>query len=159
MDIKTQRIIISGLVSIIVFFIVISFFSSSSDTETSNSAEEGSELGLNPIKQFLPSGGVGAACTESVGVILEQGFGAKITINGKTITPEELNVNLNPDGSLSNKITASRSTGEYSFEPSPNCPKGNVIRPNSNLLAVCVYKLSDKAQACVVSDTFKFDAI
>ncbi len=111
------------------------------------------------IKGFLPQGGTGAACSEDVGVLLAQGYSATLTINGVSLAPEDLNVNLEADGTVSNVITATRSKGQFSFKPGTDCPKGELIRPTNNALTVCVWANSDVSRSCVLTETYRFDAI
>lgn len=112
-----------------------------------------------PIEGFLPKSGEASACSEQIGVDLAPGFGAKLTINGKEIAPEEMNVNLDEDGNISEVITASRSLGQYTFSPEDNCPNGSLLRPLDNVLEVCVYRLSDNTQSCAVRRENIFDAL
>ena len=111
------------------------------------------------IKEFLPRGGTGAACTEEVGVQVTQGYSAKLTINGIKLKPEELNVILGPDGNITNEITATRSKGQFSFAAEPDCPNGKLVRPTENLLRVCVYESIDPTERCIITETHSFDAI
>lgn len=112
-----------------------------------------------PIEGFLPRSGEASACREEIGVDLAPGFGAKLTINGIEIAPEDMNVNLDDEGNISDVITASRSLGEYTFKPDDNCPNGSLLRPLNNLLEVCVYRLSDNSQSCAVNRENEFDAL
>lgn len=116
-------------------------------------------VATGPIEGFLPKSGEASACSEEIGVDLAPGFGAKLTINGIDIAPEEMNVNLNANGEISEVITASRSLGQYTFEPEDNCPNGSLLRPLGNVLEVCVYRLSDNTQACAIRQERIFDAL
>lgn len=120
---------------------------------------EDSPTGTGPIEGFLPRSGEASACREQIGVDLADGFGAKLTINGTEIPPEEMNVNLDENGEISEVITASRSLGHYTFAPDDNCPNGSLLRPVDNVLEVCVYRLSDVTQACTVRQENIFDAL
>lgn len=111
------------------------------------------------IEGFLPRSGEASACSEDVGVDLAGNFGAKLTINGTVIAPEDMNVNLTPEGEISSVITASRSLGQYTFRPDENCPNGSLLRPVGNILQVCVYRLSDAAQTCTQQVEKIFDAL
>jgi hypothetical protein len=112
-----------------------------------------------PIEGFLPKSGEASACSEEIGVDLAPGFGAKLTINGTEIAPEEMNVNLDEEGNISDVVTASRSLGQYTFSPEDNCPNGSLLRPLDNVLEVCIYRLSDNTQACAVRRQNIFDAL
>ncbi len=112
-----------------------------------------------PVEGFLPRSGEASACREAVGVDLIPGYGATLTINGTEITPEQMNVNLDGDGEITDVITASRSLGHYTFEPDDNCPNGTFLRPVDNVLEVCVFRLSDPTQRCVSQVERVFDAL
>jgi|GEM_PF-3805969 len=174
MSIKTQKLIVIALSVILVIFTISAIVYSANNPDktasvsnSNNLAEVDDEDGevqenpefIKPITKFFPSGGAGTACTESVGVVVKQGYGAILTINNQKLTDSQLNVNLNDDGTVSNKITATRSSGEYSYKPSEECPKSGLIRPQKNILNVCVYSKSDITKACVYKDSFEFDAI
>ena len=117
-----------------------------------------SDSAAGAIEGFLPRSGEGSACREEIGVDLAPGFGAKLTINGIVIPPEQMNVNLDENGEISDVVTASRSLGYYTFKPDDNCPNGTYIRPVDNVLEVCVFRLSDATQACTVRTENVFDA-
>ena len=119
----------------------------------------GDELAVDPIEAFLPRSGEASACREEVGVDLAAGFGAILTINGIEIAPEDMNVNLDENGEISDVITASRSLGHYTFKPDDDCPNGSLLRPVGNVLDVCVYRLSDVSRACAVRRTNVFDSL
>ncbi len=112
-----------------------------------------------PIEAFLPRSGEASACSEEVGVDLIPGYGADLTINGITIAPEQMNVNLDEAGEITNEITASRSLGHYTFRPDDNCPNGTYLRPVDNVLEVCVYRLDDTTRRCTVQRESVFDAL
>lgn len=112
-----------------------------------------------PVEGFLPRSGEASACREEVGVDLIPGYGADLTINGREIAPEEMNVNLDALGQITNEITASRSLGQYTFRPEDNCPNGSLLRPVDNVLEVCVYRLSDPSKRCVRQVERVFDAL
>ncbi|MEM7337338.1 MAG: hypothetical protein AAF467_01755 [Actinomycetota bacterium] len=112
-----------------------------------------------PIEGFLPRSGEGTACREPVGVDLAPGFGATLTINGIAIAPEEMNVNLDPEGNPTGVVTASRSLDQYTFGPEPNCPDGRVIRATDNLVQACIYRLEDGPGTCTLNTEFTFDAL
>lgn len=116
------------------------------------------QVAVSPIEGFLPRSGEASACREAIGVDLAQGFGATLTINGRDIAPEEMNVNVDDDGEITNVITASRSLGHYTFQPDDNCPNGRYIRPVGNVLEVCVYRLEDTSRACSLRTENVFDA-
>ncbi len=92
-----------------------------------------------------PFGGSGGACREKIGVDLETGYGATFVLNGEPIPAEILQV-------------AQRPSTSYTFKPQDACPNGEYVRPTSNKLEICVYKLSDPSQACIFNDTHTFDA-
>jgi hypothetical protein len=117
------------------------------------------DVTVGPIEGFLPKSGEASACSEPVGVDLVPGFGAELTINGLLIAPEDMNVNLTPEGEISTVITASRSLGHYTFRPDDNCPNGSRLRPVGNVLQVCVYRLSDATQTCTQQTEKIFDAL
>lgn len=112
-----------------------------------------------PIESFLPRSGEASACSEEVGVDLIPGYGAILTINGVEIAPEDMNVNLDDDGEITNVITASRSLGHYTFRPDDNCPNGTFLRPVDNVLEVCVFRLSDPDRGCTLRRENVFDAL
>ncbi len=111
---------------------------------------------INPIEGFLPRSGEGSGCQEPVGVDLITGYAATLTINGIRITPEEMNVNLDDDGQISQEITASRSLSQFTFGPEPDCPNGRVLRPTDNVMQACVYRLEDGPESCTVAE-YVFD--
>ena len=114
---------------------------------------------INPIEGFLPESGEASACSEPIGVDLGPGFGARLTINGVPIAPEDMNVNLTEAGEVSNVVTATRSLGQYTFEADDNCPNGSLLRPVGNVLEVCVFRLSDTSQTCTLVRENIFDAL
>jgi hypothetical protein len=116
-------------------------------------------VGGGLIEGFLPQAGEASACREPVGVDLVPGFGAELTINGIDIAPEQMNVNLDGNGEITNVITASRSLGHYTFQPTDACPNGTYLRPVDNVLEVCVYRLSDPDRTCTLRTSNVFDAI
>jgi hypothetical protein len=117
-----------------------------------------SDPAASPIEGFLPRSGAGSACREPVGVDLIDGYGAVLTINGIRIAPEQMNVVLGPDGVPTREITASRSLGHYTFGPEEECPNGAVIRATDNVMQVCVYRLAEGPESCIISE-FSFDAL
>ncbi len=179
-----QRFIMGGMVAAALFFIVLgaiyqddnpldepSFVggdagpvATAPDAEGSGGstgaapADEQPQAPVGPIEEFLPRSGAASACREAVGVDLATGFGAKLTINGIEIEPEQMNVNLDEDGAITDVITASRSLGQYTFRPDDNCPNGRFIRPVDNVLEVCVYRIEDNQQSCAFRDRNVFDA-
>ena len=124
------------------------------DGATVEAAETGGVV--DPIEQWFPQSGAGAACREPVGVDLIGGFGATLTINGISIAPEEMNVKLDEEGNPTNEITASRSLGHYTFGPEIECPNGPVLRARDNQMQACVYRLVEGPETCVVS-RYSFD--
>ncbi len=126
--------------------------------ESTIPAAASGETNVELIQRFLPSGGTASACSEDVGVIVAQGFAAELTINGRTLADNELNVNLNSDGSVANQITATRSRGQYSFTPSDDCPSSGLIRATNNTLEVCVFRLGDAGRRCLAMESFTFNA-
>lgn len=113
---------------------------------------------VDPVEGFLPKGGAGSACSEPVGVTLAPGYAATLTINGVQIPPDQMNVKLDANGQPTKEITASRSLGQYTFGPEPNCPQGKVLRPTQNVLRACVYRIESGPTTCVVAE-HTFDAI
>lgn len=113
---------------------------------------------VNPIERFLPKSGQASACSEPVGVDLKPGYAATITINGTEIPPEDLNVVLDDDGSISREITASRSIGHYVYGPEEDCPNGRLLRATDNVLKVCVYRPEDGPDSCEVTE-YSFDTL
>lgn len=111
------------------------------------------------IEGFLPQSGEASACREAVGVDLAPGFGAFLTINGIEIAPEQMNVVLDDDGSITSEITASRSIGHYTFAPDESCPNGRFLRAVDNRLEVCVFRLTDANQTCAFRAEHNFDAL
>lgn len=112
----------------------------------------------NPIEEFLPRSGQASACREPVGVDLQPGYAAVLTINGIEIAPEEMNVVLDEDGEPTQEQTASRSLGQYTFGPEENCPNGRVLRATDNVLQACVYRVEDGAESCVTAEN-EFDLL
>lgn len=112
----------------------------------------------SPIEQFLPKAGQASACREPVGVDLAAGYAATLTINGVAIAPEEMNVNLDADGQITDEVTASRSLGHYTFGPEPDCPNGAVLRATDNLLQACVYRIEEGPESCQPSE-YTFDVL
>ena len=110
------------------------------------------------IEGFLPQGGEASACSEPVGVDLIGGYGARLTINGIEISPEEMNVNLDADGEITNVLTPTRSLGHFTFQPGDDCPNGRWLRAVDNVLDVCVYRFDDPS-ACALRTEFRFDAL
>lgn len=131
-------------------------------------AQPGDEpaVSTTPIDGFLPKSGAASACQEPIGVDLATGYGARLTINGTEIQPEDMNVVrdddgnaiLDEDGNISRTQTAGRSIGHYTFAADDNCPNGPLIRARDNLLEVCVYRLSDTSEACIYRTSNEFDA-
>lgn len=112
----------------------------------------------NPVDGFLPKSGTASACSEPIGVDLASGFGARLTINGKDVPPEDMNLVFDEDGNVRDTQSAERSIGHYTFEADENCPNGPLIRARDNLLEVCVYRLSDATQECIFRTSNEFDA-
>ena len=113
---------------------------------------------VNPVEGFLPKSGEGSACREPVGVTLAPGYAATLTINGIQIPGDEMNVKLDANGQPTKEISASRSLGQYTFGPEPNCPQGKILRPTQNVLKACVYRIEDGPANCVVAE-HTFDAL
>lgn len=111
------------------------------------------------IEGFLPEGGEASACREPIGVDLAAGFGARLIINGVEITPEQMNVNLDDSGEITNVITPSRSLGHYTFRPDDTCPNGRFLRPLDNVLEVCVFRFDDPSEGCTLETEYVFDAL
>ena len=115
--------------------------------------------GSQIIEGFLPQGGEASACSEPVGVDLIPGYGARLTINGIDIAPEEMNVNLDADGEITNVLTPTRTLGHFTFEPGDDCPNGRWLRPVDNVLDVCVFRFDDPSSSCTLRTEFRFDAL
>ncbi len=113
---------------------------------------------IDPVEGFLPKGGEASACSEPVGVTLAPGYAATLTINGIQIPPDQMNVKLDANGQPTKEVTASRSLGQYTFGPEPNCPRGKVLRPTQNVVQACVYRIEDGPTNCVVAE-HTFDAL
>jgi len=111
------------------------------------------------IEGFLPRGGEASACSEPIGVDLAAGFGARLTINGIEIAAEEMNVNLDENGEISNVITPTRSLGHFTFEAEDVCPNGRFLRPLANKLEVCVVRFDDPSGSCTLETEYIFDAL
>ncbi len=111
------------------------------------------------IEGFLPRGGEASACSEAVGVDLVSGYGARLTINGIEIAPEEMNVNLDANGEITNVLTPTRTLGHFTFQPTDECPNGRWLRPVDNVLDVCVYRFDDPSASCTLRTEFRFDAL
>ncbi len=111
------------------------------------------------IEALLPEGGEASACREPIGVDLAAGFGARLTINGIEITPEEMNVNLDDSGEITNVITPTRSLGHFTFAAEDKCPNGRFLRPLENVLEICVYRFDDPSEGCTLETEYIFDAL
>lgn len=110
------------------------------------------------IVEFFPINEA-SACSEPVGVQVTPGHGALLTINGQRMAPDQLNVNLDATGNMTDVPTASRTTGHYTYQPEADCPHGSVIRTTQNVLEVCVYRLGDNSQTCIATRQHVFDAV
>jgi hypothetical protein len=115
---------------------------------------EGAPLDVNPIQEWLPRSGIGSTCSEAVGVDLIPGFGAVLTINGRTIGEDELNGNTE-----SGSVDASRTLGQYVYGPEEDCPNGAILRPQNNIVEACVYRLDEGPANCRTYPPFTFDAL
>lgn len=111
-----------------------------------------------PIEGFLPRSGEASACREPVGVDLVEGFAATLTINGVEIPPEQMNVNLDAAGEITEEITASRSLSVYTFGPEEDCPNGEILRATDNVMQACVYRVEDGPANCVITEV-RFDVL
>ncbi len=131
---------------------------SASDT-TLAPAADAAPAATRIIEGFLPQGGEASACSEPVGVDLIGGYGARLTINGIEIAPEEMNVNLDTDGEITNVLTPTRTLGHFTFQPEDACPNGRWLRPVDNVLDVCVYRFDDPSASCALRTEFRFDAL
>jgi len=134
------------------------FGASASDT-TLASGIDTAPAATQIIEDFLPQAGEASACREPVGVDLVGGYGARLTINGIEIAPEEMNVNLDDDGEITNVLTATRTLGHYTFQPTDECPNGRWLRPTDNLLEVCVFRFDDPAASCALRAEYSFDSL
>lgn len=111
------------------------------------------------IEDFLPRGGDAVACEEDVGVDLANGYGARLTINGKDVPEEIMDLARDPEGEvIPGRKSAFRSIGYYTFRPDDNCPNGQWLRPVDNVLDVCVFRLDDPGQECTVRSQYVFSA-
>jgi len=131
---------------------------SSSDTSLAPSADA-APASSAIIEGLLPQGGEASACSEPVGVDLSPGYGARLTINGIEIAPEEMNVNLDANGEITNVMTPTRTLGHFTFEPDEDCPNGRRLRPLGNVLEVCVYRFDDPSASCALRTEYVFDAL
>jgi hypothetical protein len=102
----------------------------------------------NPVRAFFPSSGQGSTCTEPVGVELVPGFAASLTINGVDIDPARMN---DPAG-------AAGSINRFTYGPEEGCPHGELLRPRSNVVEACVWRLGDSPASCRTF-RFEFDAL
>ena len=109
---------------------------------------------VNPIEEFLPVSPTGANCREPVGVDLIPGYAASLVINGQRVPPEDMN-GANPE---TGAIPAGRTQGRYTYGPEDGCPNGALLRPRSNTVQACVYKIEDGPETCSVSE-FTFNAL
>ena len=130
----------------------------SAATAGSGGGATGTTAPISPIEGFLPRSGEASACQEPVGVDLIPGYGATLEINGIEIAPEQMNVNVDDEGNVTDEITASRSLSVYTFGPEPGCPNGAVLRATQNVMRVCVYRLEDGPAGCVVTEV-TFDVV
>lgn len=131
-----------------------------SATENTLATDAGAEPAATQIiEDFLPRGGEASACSEPVGVDLIGGYGARLTINGIEIAPEEMNVNLDANGEITNVLTPTRTIGHFTFQPTDECPNGRWLRPIDNVLDVCVYRFDDPSASCALRTEFRFDAL
>lgn len=116
---------------------------------------EQAPLDVNPIEDWLPRSGIGSTCSEAVGVDLIPGFAAVLTINGQTLTDEQMN-GVDPD---TGAIPASRSLGQYTYGPEEDCPNGVLLRPQNNRVEACVYRITEGPESCRTYPAFTFDAL
>ena len=167
------RIIVTALLSSALLLIVLATFYQSDDTQNptrtlDNADAVDNPLGTNPtnpentetdlIKSFFPAGGTGGACQEAVGVQLELGYGANLTINDKEVPEEKMNLIVDELGNPTGAVSAARSTGKYTFRPESGCPNDTYLRPIDNVLQACVYDLTDQEKKCIITETYNFDA-
>ena len=113
---------------------------------------------VGPIEGFLPRSGEASACREPVGVDLIEGYAATLTINGVEIPPEQMNVNLDEAGEITEEVTASRSLSVYTFGPEEDCPNGEILRATNNVMQACIYRLEDGPASCVITEV-TFDVL
>lgn len=97
-----------------------------------------------PIEGWFPSGGQGAACQEPVGVDLAPGYRASLTVNGVPI----------PDGELNDPGSAGASLNQVTWGPEADCPRGEVLRPEGNVVEACVWRVEDRPANCT---TYRFE--
>lgn len=115
--------------------------------------------GPSPVERFLPEGGAAVACEEQVGVDLLPGYGARLTINGREVPDDVMDLVFDEDGKvIPGDKSAFRSIGFYTFTPDANCPNGKWLRPVDNVLDICVYRLEDPARSCTLTTQYVFDA-
>lgn len=110
---------------------------------------EAAPLDVNPIEAWLPKSGEGSTCSEAVGVDLIPGYGAVLTINGVTLTEDQTNDRLSAGGSL----------GQVTYGPEEDCPNGQLLRPQGNVVEACVYRLVEGPENCRIYPSFTFDAL
>jgi hypothetical protein len=171
---RRQRWISVGILAVAVGFLILAAVYDGEDStgsiRASNLGESATDTTLAPsvdaapatagiIEEFLPRGGEASACSEPVGVDLSAGYGARLTINGIDIAPEQMNVNLDDNGEITNVMTPTRTLGQFTFQPDDNCPNGRWLRPLNNVLEVCVYRFDDPAARCTVRTEYVFDAL
>jgi hypothetical protein len=171
---RRQRWISAAILAMAAGLLVIAVVYGDDDTSGSGRAgglgASASETTLGPgvdaapaaaqiIEGLLPESGEASACREAVGVDLAGGYGARLTINGIEVEPEEMNVNLDGNGNITNVMTPTRTLGQFTFQPDEDCPNGRWLRPLDNVLEVCVYRFDDPSAACTVRTEYVFDAL
>lgn len=170
-----QRWISAGILAAAIGFLILAAIYGDNDSTGSNRAAglgaTAAETTLAPgaeaavpaaariIEGFFPEGGEASACSEPVGVDLSAGYGARLTINGIEVAPEEMNVNLDADGAITNVMTPTRTLGRYTFQPTDECPNGRWLRPIDNVLEICVYRFDDPSASCTIRSEYTFDAL
>lgn len=103
---------------------------------------------VDPVEGWYPQGGQAAACTEGVGVDLAPGYRASLTINGVPI----------PDDQLNDPESAAATLNRYTWGPERDCPRGEILRPEANVLEACVWRIGEPASTCRPY-RFTFDAL
>ena len=137
-----QRWISAGILAVAVGFLVLAAVYDGGDTtgspRASNLGASASDTTLGPtagavqpataiIEGVLPQGGEASACSEPVGVDLAGGYGARLTINGIEVAPEEMNVNLDSSGAITNVMTPTRTLGHFTFRSHRRMPERPLV--------------------------------
>ncbi len=113
-------------------------------------------LDVDPVLGWFPAAGEGSGCSEVVGVRLLPGYTAILTINGTVIPEEETNVYTDFENRV---LSAGGSQGQVTWGPEEGCPFGTILRPTSNQVVACIYRVEDGPTNCTTRanpSTFDF---